>query len=117
MKAQQSKWILAAIFLLLLTTRENLAQEIGAPPASDDSNSGEAKENYIIPALEIVGFDFALNRFNQRYIDRESFNVPGRQSGATRRANGSSTMMSLPRTSFCTLIRDRSTTPPHVPRD
>ena len=44
-------------------------------PASDDSNSGEAKENYIIPALEIVGFDFALNRFNHRYIDRESFNV------------------------------------------
>ena len=76
MKAHQSKWILAiAIFLLLLTARENLAQEVGAPPASDDSNSGEAKENYIIPALEIVGFDFALNRFNQRYIDRESFNV------------------------------------------
>ena len=48
MKAQQSKWILAAIFLLLLTTRENLAQEIGAPPASDDSNSGEAKENYTL---------------------------------------------------------------------
>jgi len=76
MKAQQSKRILAiAIFLLLLPRRENLAQEIGAPPAADDSNSGEAKENYIIPALEIVGFDFALNRFNRRYIDRESFNV------------------------------------------
>jgi hypothetical protein len=31
----------------------------------------------LIPALEIVGFEFALNRFDYRYIDREAYDVTG----------------------------------------
>src|SRR5215207_7868130 len=38
-------------------------------------DSDSPRKNYLIPALEIVGFDFALNRFNNRLIDRESFDV------------------------------------------
>ena len=65
--------------LILSASRESLAQEVTAPSAavqgSDDSDSDQPRKSYIIPALEIVGFDFALNRFNRRFIDRESFDV------------------------------------------
>src|SRR6187401_3327563 len=37
--------------------------------------SDEPKKSYIIPALEILGFDVALNRFGYRFDDREAFNI------------------------------------------
>ena len=64
----------AAIALLLVVSRESLAQDVIATPAFDTSLD-EKEKSYLIPALEIVGFDFALNRFNRQYIDREPFDV------------------------------------------
>jgi hypothetical protein len=38
-------------------------------------DSEKSRRSYLIPALEIVGFDFALNRFDYRYLDREAYDV------------------------------------------
>jgi hypothetical protein len=35
----------------------------------------EVHKSYAIPALEILGFDFLLNRFNRRFIDRNEYNT------------------------------------------
>lgn len=42
---------------------------------AQDTTSDESKKSYVIPALEIIGFEAALNRFGYRYEDREAFNV------------------------------------------
>lgn len=63
-----------AIALLLFFSRDNLAQDVIATPKFD-TQADEVQKSYILPALEIVGFDLALNRFNRQYIDRESFDV------------------------------------------
>ena len=76
-----------SVVLLLLVARECVAQNtqntpIDLPsltPVLEDTppkeNAEKPRESYLIPILEIVGFDFALNRFNLRYIDQESFDV------------------------------------------
>ena len=58
-----------------------------APPAVQEPDSrpspeptqldpDRTKKNYFIPALEIVGFNFALNRFDKRFLDDpETFDV------------------------------------------
>jgi len=59
--------------LLLFAARPGLAQEPVTP--RDDTQSDEPKKSYIIPALEIVGFDAALNRFNHRFVESEAYDV------------------------------------------
>ena len=48
--------------------------DVAATPASEAAESDwsadiEPRKSYVIPALEIVGFDFLLNRFNRRFMD------------------------------------------------
>ena len=51
---------------------QNAGADSGSVAASEDS---EPRKSYLIPAIEIVGFDFALNRFDHRYMDPESYDV------------------------------------------
>lgn len=44
------------------------------PPEAPPSNS-DLEKSYLIPALEIIGFNFALNRFGKRHVDHDDFNV------------------------------------------
>ncbi|MEO6117568.1 MAG: hypothetical protein ABIP37_00690, partial [Methylotenera sp.] len=58
-----------------VTTQPIANMEVGeASPAPSGSNAKidfssvrQANKSYLIPALEIVGFDFLLNQFNRRY--------------------------------------------------
>jgi hypothetical protein len=62
------------------------APEPDASPAVEPMqlDPDRTKKSYVIPALEIVGFNFALNRFDKRFMDdTETFNV----SAATIRRN------------------------------
>ena len=76
-----------AVVLLLVVARECVAQGTGAttpgmptptPVLQETEPAVEAEkvsESYFIPALEIIGFDLALNRFNDRFTDPKSFDV------------------------------------------
>lgn len=44
-------------------------------PQSDWSAEMESQKSYLIPALDIVGFDFLLNRFDRAFIDHDDFDV------------------------------------------
>lgn len=44
-------------------------------PKPDLSMDIEARKSYAIPALEIFGFDFLLNRFNRRFIDGNDYDT------------------------------------------
>jgi hypothetical protein len=46
------------------------AQETEPPPLSPES-----EKSYAIPALEIIGFDFLLNRFNRRFSGSSDYDV------------------------------------------
>jgi hypothetical protein len=71
--------------VVLMVTRIALsgsgyAQEVeplgrAEPNESESTSDASDKKSYVIPAAEIVGFDFALNRFSRRYVDREAFDV------------------------------------------
>ena len=92
---------LLAIPLVMVLTLPVAAQENAAalpeesPPATLEPDASptvdpaqldpdRARKSYVIPALEIVGFNFALNRFDKRYLpDTETFDV----SAATIRRN------------------------------
>jgi hypothetical protein len=61
-------------------------QDPGPTPTAEPSqlDPDRTKKSYFIPALEIVGFNFALNRFDKRFLeDTETFNV----SASTIRRN------------------------------
>ena len=45
------------------------------PPKPDFSADIEARKSYVIPALEIFGFDLLLNRFNRQGVDGKSYAV------------------------------------------
>lgn len=51
-----------------------------APPAAADDG---ASRSYLLPALEIIGFDFLLNRYNRRFSGTSDYDV----SGASIRRN------------------------------
>ncbi|HET9218524.1 MAG TPA: DUF3943 domain-containing protein [Terriglobia bacterium] len=82
-------WMRAiSVLFFLLAAGECIAQNTGAdatgagfPASVEDSRPDspserdEPRKSYIIPAIEIVGFDFALNRFNNRFIDPHSFDI------------------------------------------
>ena len=62
--------VLAAAPVLPTTDPAAPAPEAQKPLLSWETGAGKS---YIIPALEIVGFDFLLNRFNYHYIDEEVY--------------------------------------------
>ena len=84
---------LLAIPLAMVLTLPVAAQESAAalpeesPPAALEPDASptvdptqldpdRTKKSYVIPALEIIGFNFALNRFDKRYLaDTETFDV------------------------------------------
>ena len=62
------------LFLLIFVARECMAQDAGAPPLGTltprlegaDSNGpqpGQSRKSYLIPAIEIIGFDLVLATF------------------------------------------------------
>src|SRR6188474_3244638 len=59
--------------MLVLFSSPSFAQDPELTP--DEAGSDQPKKSYLIPALEIVGFDVALNRFGYRFEDREAFNI------------------------------------------
>src|SRR4029434_2147817 len=86
-------WAIALVIIPVATSIQIFAQgnKRNATPASlaaqsvaagadskqvpDVEDSNDKKKSYVIPALEVVAFEFALNRFSRRYVDRESFDV------------------------------------------
>ena len=53
-----------------------LALALAFPAQAQESPFSESQKSYAIPALEIVGFDFLLNRFNHAYgSDKEDYAV------------------------------------------
>src|SRR5262245_16139419 len=81
------------LFLLFVSCPIASAQEAVDPPPEEtpptaqetppntspnqaSSDYDRTKRSFVIPAIEIVGFNFALNRFDQRYLpDHETFEV------------------------------------------
>ncbi|HXE48602.1 MAG TPA: DUF3943 domain-containing protein [Ramlibacter sp.] len=60
-----------ALWLLMLAccaANAQQAEPVAAVPAESD-------KSYIVPALEIVGFDFLLNRFNRRFTGSSDYDV------------------------------------------
>jgi hypothetical protein len=62
--------VLAAAPVLPTTDPAAPAPETQKPVLSWETGAGKS---YIIPALEIIGFDFLLNRFNYHFIDKEVY--------------------------------------------
>ena len=55
-----------------------VAQDTPPNPSTDPASPDydRTKRSFVIPALEIVGFNFALNRFDKRFLpDHETFDV------------------------------------------
>ena len=73
MSTHASRLRLGCLALLLWFPCHGLAQDPTILP--NDVESDEPEKSYVIPAVEIVGFDFALNRFGYRFVDREDFNI------------------------------------------
>ena len=73
-----SRWGQAVTLGLLFTWRAAGAQE-AEPPAAPT----EPDKSYVVPALEIIGFDFLLNRYNRRFSGTSDYDV----SGASIRRN------------------------------
>jgi hypothetical protein len=46
-------------------------------PASSQNASSEtsARSSYLVPIVDIVAFDFLLNRYGKRFVDRRTFDV------------------------------------------
>jgi hypothetical protein len=61
---------------LALATPIAAAQPVPATPATEATPAVPAPEkSYAIPALEIVGFDFLLNRYNRRFSGSSDYDV------------------------------------------
>jgi hypothetical protein len=65
--------LIGCLALLLFFPLYGFTQEPAPPP--DDVDSDEPEESHIIPAIEIIGFDFALNRFANRFMEDDSYKV------------------------------------------
>ena len=88
---------LAMVFTLPVAVAQERAAALpeDSPPAAQEPDASptveptqldpdRTKKSYVIPALEIVGFNFALNRFDKRFLeDTETSTSAARQSAAT----------------------------------
>jgi len=63
---------LAGTLLTGLCTVASAQSSDAAPPAADAS---EASKSYVIPALEIVGFDLLLSNFNRQFSGSSDYDV------------------------------------------
>src|SRR5258708_28879719 len=54
---------------------QNEAPAIPPQPAPGISPPREPRKDYTLPALEIVGFDFLLNRFNHKFSGSHDYDV------------------------------------------
>lgn len=70
--AWQRAVVLCAIAIVLATSIPAAAED---PPAARERAWGAGKNylNYLIPALEVTGFVFAMNQFNRHFIDEEEY--------------------------------------------
>jgi hypothetical protein len=72
-----ARTILALIGVIVLATAQRaLAQEAAAPsPATAPPVQTDSTKNYFVPLADIVTFDFLLNRYSERFVDRSTYNV------------------------------------------
>jgi hypothetical protein len=94
LRLRRSTLPIFTIFIFLFAASA-LAQEVAAPPSEvpaaeaqgvqsngtseqTDEEYNKTRKSYFIPALEIIGFNAALNRFDRRFLpDTETFDVSG----------------------------------------
>jgi Domain of unknown function (DUF3943) len=74
--ALQRAVILCAIAIVLAGPVRAAAED---PPAARDRAWGAGKNylNYLIPALEVGGFVFAMNQFNRHFVDSDEYGSDG----------------------------------------
>jgi hypothetical protein len=59
-----------------LTASSAVTQQPGASSESGEDETDRTRKSYVIPAFEIIGFNFGLNRFDKRFLnDPETFDV------------------------------------------
>jgi hypothetical protein len=63
------------VCMMLWTVSLGVGLAQAPEPAEANKPDDEIKKSYLIPAIEIIGFNFALNRFGKRYVDHDDFNV------------------------------------------
>ncbi len=51
------------------------AEESAQPPAQPTDTTSQAEKSYAIPIVEIIGFDFLLNRYNRRFSGTSDYDV------------------------------------------
>ena len=51
------------------------AEESSQPPAQPTDTTSQAEKSYAIPIVEIIGFDFLLNRYNRRFSGTSDYDV------------------------------------------
>ena len=73
MSAYTSRLRIGILVLLLLVPHHGMAQK--PTDQSVKPQSADPQKSYVIPAVEIIGVDIAINRFGYRFVDRETFNV------------------------------------------
>ena len=92
------------------STRSEADPTAPAPEASKPVLSWEtgAGKSYLIPALDIIGFDVLLNQFDRHFIDRREYasNINTIRAQPDVSPGCSTTILSRP-TSFCIRIKDR----------
>ena len=74
--ARQRAVILCAIAIILAAPACAAAED---PPAARERAWGTGKNylNYLIPALEVGGFVFAMNQFNRHFVDSDEYDTDG----------------------------------------
>ena len=72
-----SRCLVAALAALVhgVCAAQGLAPPAQPEPLTPAANEAEAARSYSVPALEIVGFDFLLNRYNHRFSGSTDYNV------------------------------------------
>ena len=54
-----------------------LAQDPPTAAASSEDTKSPIRSNHFVPFVDIVAFDFLLNRYNYRFVERASYDVTG----------------------------------------
>ena len=61
--------------IVLATTQITLAQEAASPLPAAPPVRTELTKNYFVPLADIITFDFLVNRYGERFIDRDTYKV------------------------------------------
>jgi hypothetical protein len=67
----------AALWLLCAENAANAepTESVAAPPAETTAVPTEPDKSYVLPALEIIGFDFLLSRYNRHFSGSSDYDV------------------------------------------